>query len=651
MAVSKMKKLSLFALSEEADVLIHKLTWLSCIEFTKAEEGDEWFTAGEPSQLSLLKSRLAYITEALGVLKPYERVKKGLFSKRAIVHKSDFEEIDEALASAKIRAEKILDAKDQLLTAKAERNKAKARQAALIPYQGYDLPLGYTGTKEGRVLLGTLPISADLDEMKAAVLEQTDRVVFEKISADSTALYYAVICHAADVDGVARILGSHGFLRADFTGVAGTAYEAMQQTAQIVNETERMIQEAEKALSDLVEHQDELQRAADLLSVEITKAEAKEKLLYTKQTVCITGWVPEQAEEKVKRALDKHCCAYELTVPEPEDEPPVLLQNNKWAKPFTFIVNLYSLPKYGTFDPTFVMSLFYFLIFGMMLADVVYGLLLLAVGFVIYKCLDVGKGVKNLALVFAYCGLSCVLFGVLFGGYLGDLPVKVMQNMLGVNSVTNLAVLFDPATGNGPILFLGLSLGAGALHLAFGMGIQAWLYIKEGNVFAAVFDIGSWYVLFVGIGLLFVNPMVGGLVAGAGVLMLILTQGRDAKNPIMRLLKGIMSLYDIVNYVADLLSYSRIMALGLASAIIASVVNTLATLNGGSVIGWILMTVIVLFGHTVNLVINLLGTFVHTSRLQYIEFFGKFYVDGGREFKPAAPETTYTRIADADEPL
>ncbi|MCI8589639.1 MAG: V-type ATP synthase subunit I [Clostridiales bacterium] len=651
MAVSNMKKLSLFALSDEADVLIHKLTWLSSVEFTKAEEGNEWFVEEGTSQLSLLKSRLAYITEALGVLKPYERVKKGLFAKRMVVHKNDFDEVNETLLHAKTMAEKIMEAKDRLLTAKAEKAKAQTKQEALFPYQSYDLPLGYMGTKESRVLLGTLPQSADLDEIQTAVYAQTDRVVFEKISADATAQYYSVICHAADVDVVARILSGYGFLRADFTGITGTAYEAMQQTTQIIKETERFIEEAEQSLSAFVQYQDELQRAADILSIEITKAEAKEKLVYSKRTVYITGWVPEQAEEKVKRVLDKHCCAYELTAPAPEDEPPVLLKNNKWASPFTFIVNLYSLPKYGTFDPTFVMSLFYFLIFGMMLADVVYGLLLLAVGLVIYKCLDVGKGVKNLALVFAYCGLSCVLFGVLFGGYFGDLPIKIMQNMLGVDSVKNLAVLFDPATGNGPILFLGLSLGAGAVHLAFGMGIQAWLYIKEGKVFAAIFDIGSWYILFAGIGLLFVNTMVGGIIAGVGVLMLILTQGRDAKNPVMRLLKGVMSLYDIVNYVADLLSYSRIMALGLASAIIASVVNTLATLNGGSVIGWILMTVIVLFGHTVNLVINLLGTFVHTSRLQYIEFFGKFYVDGGREFKPAAPETTYTRIVNTDETL
>ena len=295
------------------------------------------------------------------------------------------------------------------------------------------------------------------------------------------------------------------------------------------------------------------------------------------------------------------------------------------------------------------MSLFYFLIFGMMLADVVYGLLLVVFGLLIYKVLDVGEGVKSLSLMFAYCGISCMLFGFLFGGYFGDLPVKILQSMLGDSSVTSLAVWFDPVTGSGPIYFIAVSLGAGVLHLLCGMGVKAVLLIKEGKVFDAIFDIGSWYVLFAGIGLLFAVPTAGGIVAAVGVLMLVLTQGRGEKNPVMKLLKGVLSLYDIVNYVADLLSYTRIMALGLASAIVASVVNTLATLNGNSVLGWILMTVIVLFGHTINIAINLLGSFVHTSRLQYIEFFGKFYEYGGREIKPVVPETQYTKIVGTAE--
>ena len=247
-----------------------------------------------------------------------------------------------------------------------------------------------------------------------------------------------------------------------------------------------------------------------------------------------------------------------------------------------------------------------------------------------------------------------MVFGVIFGGYFGDLPIKIMQNMFGDFSVTNVALCFDPTTGTGPIYFLVMSFVAGAVHLLFGMGIQAGILIKNGHPFAALFDIGSWYVLFAGIGLFFVNSTVGAVVALTGVLMLVFSQGRDAKNPIMKIFGGVKSLYNIVNYISDLLSYSRIMALGLASAIIASVVNILATMPAGGLMGsiggkiaaWIIMTAILIFGHTLNLVINLLGTFVHTSRLQYIEFFGKFFEDGGREFEPIMPDATYTRIED-----
>lgn len=649
MAVSIMKKLSLFALSSEAEALIARLTWLSCVELTKTEPEDGWLRAEENSRFGAVKGQRDRIEEALSILKPYEVAKKGLFTTRPEIQKSDFEPIEGELEQALSDAHKIIDAKDRLLAARAEKAKASAREAAYAPYMSYDLPLSYPGTKDSRVILGTFPLSAEIDVMKAALFEQTDRVVVEKISADTTAAYYSIICYAADLDAVLRVLGSHGFARADFTGTAGTAYEAAQRAVQAGKEADRLAEEAQNTLGELARHQDSLQRAADLLAVEMTKAQAGEKLLHSERTVYMTGWVPAQAEKKVRRALEKFCCAYELTEPAPGDEPPVLLQNNKWAKPFEFVIKLYSLPQYGTFDPTFIMSLFYFLIFGMMLADVVYGLLLVVFGLLIYKVLDVGEGVKSLSLMFAYCGISCMLFGFLFGGYFGDLPVKILQSMLGDSSVTSLAVWFDPVTGSGPIYFIAVSLGAGVLHLLCGMGVKAVLLIKEGKVFDAIFDIGSWYVLFAGIGLLFAVPTAGGIVAAVGVLMLVLTQGRGEKNPVMKLLKGVLSLYDIVNYVADLLSYTRIMALGLASAIVASVVNTLATLNGNSVLGWILMTVIVLFGHTINIAINLLGSFVHTSRLQYIEFFGKFYEDGGREFKPVVPETQYTKIVGTAE--
>ena len=276
-----------------------------------------------------------------------------------------------------------------------------------------------------------------------------------------------------------------------------------------------------------------------------------------------------------------------------------------------------------------------------MLGDVAYGLILAVGGFLAVKLMKPKGGIKKLITLFAICGVSCIIAGVLFGSYFGDLPTKMMVNMFGVaeENVPKIAILFDPMQN--PMGLLIISLAVGAIHLFTGMGIKFYVLCKEGRPLDAVFDIGSWYVFFIGIGLLFVSPNIGKYVAIAGASMLVLTQGRNQKNVIMKFLMGLYSLYDSISYLSDLLSYSRIMALGLASVVIASVVNLLGTMGG-----FIGVIIAIIVGHTLNLVINLLGTFVHTSRLQYIEFFGKFFEDGGRPFKPMTPEMKYTAISE-----
>ena len=197
---------------------------------------------------------------------------------------------------------------------------------------------------------------------------------------------------------------------------------------------------------------------------------------------------------------------------------------------------------------------------------------------------------------------------------------------------------------NDPMTFLVVSIAIGAVHLFAGLAVQFYVLWKSGDKVSAVCDAGSWMLIFLGAGIAFLQLYVGLAVVGIGVLMLICTQGRHEKNPIMKVLKGFMGLYGIVNYVSDLLSYSRILSLGLASAVIASVFNIIGTMAGPSVIGVLLLIVVGTVGHAMNLAINLLGSFVHTSRLQYIEFFGKFYEDGGRPFVPLTPRSKYVRF-------
>jgi V/A-type H+-transporting ATPase subunit I len=176
------------------------------------------------------------------------------------------------------------------------------------------------------------------------------------------------------------------------------------------------------------------------------------------------------------------------------------------------------------------------------------------------------------------------------------------------------------------------------------MALKFVLLCKQGDVFAAVFDIGSYWILFEGIGLAFVHSTAGLIAIGTAVVMIVATHGRDQKNPVMKVLMGLKGLYDLISYASDLLSYSRILALGLASAVMAQVFNLLATMGGPTPAGIIMFVPILLIGHVLNMAINLLGAFVHTSRLQYLEFFGKFFEDGGVAFAPALPSDTYSTV-------
>ena len=287
-----------------------------------------------------------------------------------------------------------------------------------------------------------------------------------------------------------------------------------------------------------------------------------------------------------------------------------------------------------------------------MFADAGYGLILILACFGGIKLLHPSKGMERFLKMFGYCGISCVVFGVLFGAYFGDLPIAFMKNMLGMteaelpnlallgSSSANLAILFDPLQN--PMGFLLVSLGIGAVHLIAGMAVKFVLLCKEGHVWDAIFDIGAYWLLFAGLALWFLLPSIGMWVTIGGAAFIVLTHGRAEKNVLMKLLKGLLGIYDLINYVSDLLSYSRILALGLAAGVIAQVVNILGTMGGFSVVGFIALVLAFVIGHLLNIAINVLGTFVHTSRLQYIEFFNKFYEDGGVAFEPALPSEKYT---------
>lgn len=660
MSVSKMKRLAVYAHKAELDAIVKKLMRLRCVEIStyaddpEAEELELQRVSCDGRRLEL-ETRLSDVNDAIAALEPYVKKKKGLFAGKTQLNIDAFIEKGYADKARKIlaRTEEISARRNQI---KNEISKASAEISSARPYLAFDLPLGFSGTDTTECFLGVLPASTDLEATGKELFGAG--AVVNIIGKDKNAIYASYFCHKADSAAVASLLSSYGFLRATFAGVTLTAKEycreAQRRLKALSAEDEALHEELRGLAPDGVGL---LEVLYDIEATELEATNQKMKFAATDSVAIIKAWIPVGREEAVKGALDKFECAYETSEPEGEDIPPVLLKNNGFATNFEWVLGMYSYPLYGKFDPTFIMSIFYFLIFGIMFADVGYGLVMVLACFLAPKIVKLSKGLERSMKMFGYCGISSIFFGVLFGSYFGDLPIAFMQNMLGIpaDQLPNLAILrgeaatlaliFDPLQN--PMGFLIFGLAVGAIHLFAGMAVNFVLLCKDGKVLDAIFDIGAYWLLFLGIGLLVLVPSVGMWVAIAGVALIVLTHGRKEKNILMKLLKGLLGLYDLINYASDLLSYSRILALGLAAGIIAQVVNILGTMGGPSVFGIIIFILVFIIGHLLNLAINVLGTFVHTSRLQYIEFFGKFYEDGGVQFEPVTASEKFTEHQDS----
>ncbi len=664
MSVSVMKKLTVLAPERDADRLVRRLIRLKCAELRTVPledtpDGGRLLRYDSDTARAEAERWVADVTAALPLLDAYTVQAKPWNRKPVEITAEEFR-ASGRLDGARRTVREVLALRDEQTARLNEAGRMEALIRGLTPWQDYPRALEEEHTETCDVWLGTLPPKTPISQVDDALTPLICGA--EEIGRDKDACYVSVLVFRANGDEAARALAGLGFVRTTFKDLPApkkTAAENLQLCRLRLDELDVQSQHHADRMRALTYYIPDVQVLFDVETTTLTAAREKQKLAATEQCVVLEGWVPADREDRVAAALDKLPCAYGMEEPAPGEEPPVLLKNNGYASNFEWVVGMYSYPKYGTYDPTFVMSIFYFVIFGLMFADVGYGALLVLVGFLAPKLLPLKPSMKRMLNMFGYCGISCTLLGFVFGGWFGDLPYAIMTGFMGYESaeaakaaapifnglVVTLGgntISFNPLES--PMTFLVVALVMGAIHLVGGMAVKFFLLCKKGEVFAAIFDIGSYWVLFAGIGLLFISPLAGGITAGVGALMIVCTQGRAQKNPIMKFLMGLKGLYDLINYVSDLLSYSRILALGLAAGVMAQVFNLLATLGGPTLGGFLLFVPVLLIGHVLNIAINLLGAFVHTSRLQYLEFFGKFFEDGGVPFAPAQPSAVYSTL-------
>lgn len=654
--IEKMERIFLCGLAQDRERIISGLMKSGCVQLSDPAAMSGYEEIRDQVELGSAdvyekEQLLSRLNQCIQTLKPYG-AKKSIFQKRPEV---SFGEIaGEDTQGALEICQKVEELQKEMSAAKSRISQEEFLQASLAPWRELDLPLEETSTESSEILLAAVPVMVTPEELERRQQEQELGAYLSVVSEDKDQRYAAVIVHRDKAAGYQELLRQSGATLITFDGLSGTAGENIAASRDRAKQEDERIEELEKELAAYGERLSEVQLAWDSTQLSIDCRKAEQSLLRTQETFLTEGWVPQRQKAKVEKSLSGYTCFYEFREATEEDDPPVLLKNNKFVEPFEAITEMYALPAPHSLDPNPFMAPFFFVFFGMMLSDAGYGLVLAIAGLLGAKYLDMGVNGKKLLKMLGYCGISTVFWGAIYGSWFGDAIPKVTEVFFG-NRV-QVPMVLDPLTNPMPVLIMAFIVGY--IHILVGMGLKAYLMIRRGHALDAFFDVGLWYFVLVGLVIFAGGQMVIGSVLMAqigqwmaiiGAVGLVLTQGRDKKNPFMKLANGVLSLYDITGYFSDLLSYSRIMALGLATGVIGQVVNTMGTLPGRNIIGAVLFVVIFLFGHLLNLAINALGSYVHTSRLQYVEFFGKFFEGGGQAFRPLRPATKYVYVNNQEE--
>ena len=669
MSISTMKKLTVLAHSSDADAIVRRMLHLRCVEIQRSipEAGELALERIESDgKQTEIRERISRIEAAMPRLAKYSTRRGGIGRRVQRLDRAAFV-ADGRGERAWLAVERTLEVRTRMDEITAEQTRNEAVMKSLVPWLNYDASLNEEGSAHTAVQLGSCSVKLyDYELLEAA------GAYVEDVSDDGKTQYLAITYHREDEEAVMAALDKCDFLKVNFSDIstsAQAAYDSLEQRqAALAQEQARLVE----TLMDLAESLDDIEVLYDVEATNLNICLQKQKLYHTQNCIVLAGWLPAAAEQKVLEGLSSFECACEICEPEEGDTVPVLLRNNPFSSTFEWVIEMYSYPKYGTFDPTLIMSIFYFLIFGLMFADVGYGLLLVLACFGGVKLLNPKEGLKRMMLMFGYCGISCMIMGVLFGGWFGDLPVAIMNSFFPefegqaqntpLGHFFNNGVFFNPVSASIPFLFV--ALGMGEVHLIAGMAVNMVRTWQSGNRLVALCENVPYWVMFAGVdmmaplaaaGMISSDPLpaetqalletlsgIGLWVMVVGVAMILFLKGVGQKTVFAWLIKGLGGLYSLISFASDLLSYSRILALGLVASVIAQVINMLTSMGASGPFGFIFMLIVMILGHVLNLAINLLGTFVHAARLQYIEFFGKFYEDGGEAFKPALPAEEYS---------
>ena len=645
MSILKMKKVTIGGLKSEKDDIMYLLQRMNVMEITNIEtDADDTETKQdkEPNpELLSVRRTLSDIDHALGKIKPFYK-KKGLGKPEYTLEQvntigKNKAHLDEILAKVAASEQKMNELNSQL--------SANEKIVELFkPFDSLNMPVEEIGQSATTTsMVGFLP-SANIKGLDSL---ESEYVYYEQLSQDKDSTYVFIVIHNDVYDEVLSEVRSMGFASVDLSSYKGVPKNISEKCRIQGRELTAGLESANKVYEELAGEYEFLMVSADYYSIQEQRLESEEKSDDTACTFFVTGWVIAKNVDNLRLSLENLSpnCFMEARDPNEDEMIPTALKNNKIVQPYEAVTDLYSPPDARGHDPNSIMAPFFFILIGMMITDAAYGIILTIAAIAYLKVLKPQDGMMTRIMkVVAMGGISTLFWGALFGSWFAITPPEGFY-------------WFSPM--NEPLLALVICYGLGVVHLFAGQFMAMYVALADGDKGGFV-DAFTWTIWIAGLTVWLVSaggPMLFGVVFSPmlgkvgmwmtviGALSVVLTHGRAKKNPIGKLISGVLALYDTSGYLSDVLSYSRLYALGLSTGVVGMVFNTIVKMLMANPIGMVFGALLFVFGHTFNIAINVLGAYVHTSRLQYIEFYGKFYQDGGEKFKPLGLKTKHVKLS------
>lgn len=649
MAKLRMKKIELIALQTDSKKIIELLQRRGVVEVCR--DDDELPGANVAAVINEFERHRATVEQAIDILEqtvPEKVPLTEMFGCRKELETDEFGRKATELEKSLSTAGAILKSKRAIADHETEISRLNVRCDTLRPWEALDVPLNFKGTASSAAFIGSFPTEITAESLESKLSECVSAEIISSTKGQTNMFILCMAEAAADIGSELRKIGFIPFTETD----KSTPQEIITNC---LKEKQRLEAEIEKEKAAIVSCSDErmkLKFTADYLQMRKDKYEVLNSLGFTDNTFVLTGYIPEKYVSSIQNELEKKfTVSISITDPAEDEDVPVLLENGSFSAPVEGITKMYAMPGKKDVDPTPVMSFFYYLLFGMMLSDAGYGLLMVIGTTIALKKFKLENTMQKTLRMFRNCGISTVFWGAMFGSWFGDI-VQVVAREFFKKEIVSTALWFQPL--DDPIKLLLFSFGIGILHLFLGVAVSGKMAWDEGRKLDAFMDTIPIYLLITGVAPLAASILtsvpavlknIGTYLLIAGLVLLILTQGRSSKSVFGKLFGGLYAVYNVATgWLGDILSYSRLLALGLATGCIASVINLIGVMPQSTAVKAIVLTAVFIVGHTANLAINLLGAYVHTDRLQFVELFSKFYTGGGREFSPLAVNTKYIKF-------